>query len=336
MEKNVQRFATGMILGKFMPLHKGHQHLIEFARPQVEHLTVIVGSLAAEPIPGHLRFDWVRELYPELAVYHCTDENPQYPHEHPDFWTIWVRSIRRFLPDGPEVVFSSEEYGEELARRLGTVHVSCDLARDAVPISATRIRENPYANWHFIPELVRPYYTKRVVVYGPESTGKTTLAARLAEHYQTVWVPEYARAYLDAKGAWVEYGDIPIIARGQIQTEEALARQANRLLVCDTDLLTTCVYSLHYFRECPQDVMRKANQREYDLYLLLDIDVPWVEDWQRPDPGSREFFFDWFKRELDERDRNYIVVSGSYEERFETAKGAVDTLFERETGERKE
>ena len=332
MEKDATKYKTGMILGKFMPVHKGHQHLIEFALGKVEHLTVIVGSLASEPIPGRLRYEWVKELYPNVSVVHCTDENPQYPHEHPDFWAIWVQSIRRFLPEGPDAVITSEDYGEELARQLGAVHLPCDLSRSVVPVSATLIRDDPYTNWQFIPEPVRPYYAKRVVVYGPESTGKTTLAARLAAHYDTVWVPEFARSYLDAMGRWVEFSDIPLIARGQTSSEDALARQANRVLICDTDLITTCVYSRHYFQDCPREVREEADRRQYDLYLLLDIDVPWIEDWQRPDPESRDEFFDRFKRELDSRGRRYVLISGSYEERFTASVQAIDELFHSEGG----
>lgn len=328
MAKELQKFAEGMILGKFMPIHKGHQHLIDFARARVEHLTVIVGSLAAEPIPGSLRVEWVKELYTDVSVQHCTDENPQYPHEHPDFWNIWVESLRRLIPAKLDVVFSSEEYGDELAARLGATHMLCDLSRSTAPISATAVRDNPYANWQFIPDVVRPYFAKRVVVYGPESTGKTTLAERLAAHYQTVWTPEFARDYLERKGAWVEPQDIPLIAAGQLESEDRLARAANRLLICDTDLLTTTIYSRHYFGSCAEEVVQKALARQYDLYLLLDIDVPWVEDWQRPDgEAKRAFFFDWFKRELDAGGRRYAVISGSYEERFEKAVAAIDELF---------
>jgi HTH-type transcriptional regulator, transcriptional repressor of NAD biosynthesis genes len=327
MAKDLQKFATGMILGKFMPPHQGHQYLIEFARERVEQLTVIVGTLESEPIPGRLRYEWVKELYPDVKVQHCTDENPQYPHEHPDFWNIWVKSIRKFIPDGPDLVFTSEDYGDELARRLGAKHILCDLSRSQVPVSATEIRENPYDNWQFIPAPVRPYYVKRVVIYGPESTGKTTLAEKLAAHYQTVWAPEFARGYLDNKGAWVEICDIPKIAEGQLASEDALAREASRLIVCDTDLITTTIYSQHYFGECPKEVEQKADEREYDLYLLLDIDVPFVEDWQRPDANSREYFFAKFKQELDLRKRKYVVISGSYEERFKQAIKAIDALF---------
>src|SRR5262249_51027668 len=160
----------------------------------------------------HLRFAWVQELYPDVQVRHCRDENPQYPHEHTGFWDIWVRSIRKFIPaPGPDLVFTSESYGDELARRLGARHILWDLSRQRVPISATDIRENPYANWQYLPPPVRAYFTRRVVIYGPESVGKTTLAERLASHYQTAWVPEFARGYLDDKGAWVEASDIPPI-----------------------------------------------------------------------------------------------------------------------------
>jgi NadR type nicotinamide-nucleotide adenylyltransferase len=327
MEKEVQKYATGMILGKFMPIHKGHQYLIDFASERVEQLTVIVGTLASEPIPGALRYGWVKELYPEVNVQHCTDENPQYPHEHPDFWDIWVDSIRKFIPQGPDIVFTSEEYGDELARRLGAQHILCDSSRRRVPVSATEIRVNPYENWRFIPEPVRPYYVKRIVVYGPESTGKTTLAEKLAAHYQTVWVPEYARGYLDEKGSWVELCDIPKIAEGQMMSEDGQARQANRLLICDTDLITTAIYSRHYFGECPKEVALMANERDYDLYLLLDTDVPFVEDWQRPDGHRREEFFARFRGELESRGRKYVVISGSYEERFVQSIKAIDGLF---------
>jgi HTH-type transcriptional regulator, transcriptional repressor of NAD biosynthesis genes len=327
MAKELQKFATGMILGKFMPVHKGHQFLIDFALQQVERLTVIVGSLAEEPIPGQLRYEWLKELYPTVNVQHCTDENPQYPHEHPDFWNIWVASIRRLMPQGPDVVFTSEEYGDELASRLGAIHIPCDLPRSSVPVSATGIRENPFENWQFIPEPVRPYFVRRVVIYGPESTGKTTLAEKLANHFKTVWVPEFARRYLDNKGAWVELSDIDKIAAGQLASEDVLALQANRLLICDTELITTCVYSRHYFGECPLAVEQMADQRQYDLYLLLDIDVPFVADWQRPDGESREHFFATFRSELERRGRPYVVISGSYDERFGRAVKAIDELL---------
>ena len=110
--------GTGMVLGKFLPPHLGHQYLVNFARHYVEELTVLACSLASEPIPGELRYQWMCELCPDCRVIHVRDENPQEPHEDPDFWQIWHETIRRVLPEGPDYFFASEDYGFKLAEIL--------------------------------------------------------------------------------------------------------------------------------------------------------------------------------------------------------------------------
>lgn len=332
MEKDAQKFTTGMILGKFLPPHRGHQHLIDVARERVAELTILVCSLEREPIPGRLRYEWLKEMYPDVRVIHVADENPQEPHEHPRFWEIWTETIRRRLPTGPDVVFTSEAYGDELARRLGARHIAVDLARQRVPVSATAIRRDPYANWQFIPECVRPYFARRVAVIGAESTGKTTLARQLAAHYQTAWVPEFAREYLDAKDAErplaaLTLADIAEIARGQIRSEEQLARQANRVLICDTELLTTRLWSEHFFGSCEDWICRAAAERRYDLYLLTDVDVAWVADPHRDAPQLREPFLNRLRRELQSRERPFVMISGTPDERRRRAIAAIDALF---------
>jgi NadR type nicotinamide-nucleotide adenylyltransferase len=331
MEKNPRKASTGMILGKFLPPHRGHQYLIDFAREKVDHLTVMVCSIEREPIPGRLRFEWMRELYPDLNVVHVTDENPQEPGEHPQFWDIWIESIRRFIPEGPDLVFTSEEYGDELAHRLGSRHVLVDIDRSVVPISATKIRENPFDNWQYIPECVRPYFVKRVAIVGPESTGKTTLSANLAERFQTAWVPEFARDYLEEKypqeSLTISVDDIEDIARGQAKSEDQLARKANKVLVCDTDLITTTVWSEHFLGYCPDWVKQAAEARNYDLYLLTDIDVPWVAEPQRVGDHLRADFLRRLRHELDSRKRAYTLISGSYEDRLVKAAQTIDRLF---------
>ena len=321
-----------MILGKFMPPHRGHQHLIDFARERVKELTVLVCSLEREPIPGRLRCEWVKEMYPEARVVHVTDENPQEPHEHPRFWEIWTATVRRRLPVGPQVVFTSESYGDELARRLGARHIAVDPARQRVPVSATAIRNDPFANWQFIPECVRPYFVKRVAIVGAESTGKTTLARELAAHYQTSWVPEFAREYLDRKDAEhplaaLALADIAEIARGQLNSEERLARLSNRLLICDTELLTTRLWSEHFFSTCEDWIARAAAERHYDLYLLTDVDVAWVADPHRDAPHLREQFMNRLRRELESRGRRVVMISGAADERLRRAIAAIDSLF---------
>src|SRR5688572_21020032 len=102
---------TGLVLGKFMPPHEGHLHLVEFARAYCDELTVVVGTLEREPIPGHLRFEWMRELASPFAnVVHLTDELPQDPSEHHEFWALWQSALKRIHPAPLDYVFASEPY----------------------------------------------------------------------------------------------------------------------------------------------------------------------------------------------------------------------------------
>lgn len=319
--------TTGMVLGKFLPPHLGHVYLCEFAKNYVDDLAVVVGTLKSEPIPGALRHRWMSELVPGARVLHLAEELPQDPSEHPEFWRLWREALRRVLPWRPDYVFASESYGAPLARELGASFVPVDLSRSAVPVSGTRIRENPMAHWDYLPRCVRPHFAKRVCVFGPESTGKSTLARELAARFKTVWVPEYARAHLEAQGGAIAAGDIPKIARGQRAAEEALARDANRVLVLDTDLLETTIWSDVLFGSCPDDVRAEAERRSCDLYLLTDVDVPWVKDSVRYLPDDRRSFFERCRRALEERKRRFITLSGSWEKRSADAAAAVEDLI---------
>jgi HTH-type transcriptional regulator, transcriptional repressor of NAD biosynthesis genes len=149
--------GSGLIIGKFMPPHRGHQYLVEFARACVGHLTVVLLSRSKDPIPGDLRFAWLKTLFPDAEVAHIRHELPT-DYQDPAVWEEWIALIRRACPDGPDLVFSSEFYGEELARRLGSRHVAADRERIVVPVSATLIREQPLKYRQYIPDCVWPYF----------------------------------------------------------------------------------------------------------------------------------------------------------------------------------
>jgi len=319
--------TTGMVLGKFMPPHAGHVHLVDFARAFVDDLTVVVGTLAREPIPGPLRYGWMRELFPDVRVVHLTDENPQDPSEHAEFWPIWRASLLRVLPKAPDYVFASDAYGAKLAEVLGARFIPVDPARSAVPISGTLVRADPLAHWDHLPRPVRPYFVKRVCVFGPESCGKSTLAQRLAAHFRTVHVPEFARTWLEAAGGRVTREDMLLIARGQLAAEDALAREANRLLFCDTDALTTAIWSEALFGACDPAIHARANERTYALHLLLDADVPWVADPVRYLQNDRRAFFERCEAALCHDHRPYVVLRGDWEARFRAAVAAVEPLL---------
>jgi NadR type nicotinamide-nucleotide adenylyltransferase len=318
-----------MLLGKFLPPHLGHRYLVDFARHYVDELTVLVCSIPSEPIAGALRYGWMREMFPDVNVLHIDDLLPQEPADHPDFWRLWREAIRRRLATGPDYVFASEDYGFRLAEELGAEYVPVDHARDLMPVSGTAIRSNPMSYWSFLPPAVRPYFVRRVCVYGPESTGKTTLARALASHFDTVWVAEYARGLLDLKGGECAYEDIARIARGHAASEAALARQANRVMFVDTDVITTTIWSELFFERCPTAVTELADTVAYDLYLVCDIDIPFEADEQRhfPDEGDRVRLLRRFVDELEARDHDYVMVSGVGETRLNSAIDAVEGLL---------
>jgi len=321
------RLKRGMILGKFLPPTQGHRYLAGFGMRCCERLTVLVCSKLDEPIPGHCRYAWMRDMLPGCDVVHVPDELPAAPEDHPQFWELWLPVIARAVGEPIDVVFTSETYGDELARRLGARHLSADRPRQGVPVSGTAVRDNPFAYWQHIPEAVRPWFARRVVVFGPESTGKSMLAQRLADHYRTVWVPEWAREHLEPQSGRCDLTDIDLIAIGQAASEDTLARQANRVLICDTDTLTTTIWSDVYFNTVAPWIEELAQRRVHDLYLLCDIDVPWVDDQQRDMPHRRQEFMTRCQTALEAYGRPYVVIRGYWEERFVSAVAAIDALL---------
>ena len=172
----------------------------------------------------------------------------------------------------------------------------------------------------------------KVVLFGPESTGKTTMSELLAKHYNTVWVPEYAREYLQNK--WnnerktCEDTDLLPIARGQIKLENELALKADKVLICDTDLLETKVYSEEYYGGIVHPELDKyALKNQYDLYLLTNIDTPWEADDLRDRPEQREEMYAAFENALINNNRPFIRLNGDIKTRLKVAVMAIDELM---------
>ncbi|QOD59554.1 ATP-binding protein [Polaribacter haliotis] len=177
-----------------------------------------------------------------------------------------------------------------------------------------------------------PINIVKVVLFGPESSGKTTLSRHLARHYNTVWAPEFAREYLQNK--WnnerktCEKDDLLPIAIGQMELENSLAKKADKILICDTDLLETKVYSEEFYGGFVDDKLNEAaNKNEYDLYLLTYIDTPWEEDDLRDRPEQRLEMFNAFENALKTHNKNYILLKGDKETRLKNATKAIDKIL---------
>ena len=190
---------------------------------------------------------------------------------------------------------------------------------------------------------------KKIVVIGPESTGKSSLCKLLAEHYNTLWCPEYAREYLTAHGMNYTYEDLLTIAKGQIELEEKYTQLAigNRqlanqikatsnsslithhsLLFIDTDMYVMKVWCEFVFGKCHQFILDQIGKRKYDLYLLCDIDLPWAYDELReyPDPGPRQQLYEIYKNLMENQSTPWVEINGNYEQRVQKAINAVDGL----------
>jgi NadR type nicotinamide-nucleotide adenylyltransferase len=171
------------------------------------------------------------------------------------------------------------------------------------------------------------HIVRKIAIVGPESTGKSTISAQLAEHYNTVWVREFAREYCGALTAPCTWQDEINMFHGQLELENKMLGQANGILICDTTFITVKIWSDEMFGKAPQEVLDELPRHPYDLYLLMDIDLPWQDDPLRDFPHLREHFLEVWHRELKALNANYYLISGTDEERLSNAILTIDMFL---------
>lgn len=313
--------VNGVLIGKFHPPHKGHDFLLDFAHSYVDDLLVLISHRNADVIPPETRLSWMTELCPQASVALVEADTDR------DSVETWVNSIRDILGTSPNYLFASEGLGQKLATRLGSHLVINDPPIASIELESKAILADPSLHWGRLKKLVMPHFLKRVCVFGPESTGKSTLCQMLANHFRTVAVPEYARIYLERKQTLYEIDDVVPVARGQHALEQASLYRAQRVLFCDTDMLTTKIWSDWLFGQTDPWVENAIGSEKHDLYLLTTADVPWVEDPVRYLPNDRYNFERKCEESLHAYDRRFVKISGSWDERLETAVEAVEALL---------
>lgn len=323
------KHGQGVVIGKFLPPHRGHQHLIETATRGSGRLTLFVCAKPTDPIPGEVRAAWIREMHPGVDVRVIDDRYDENDSR------VWAENTIRWLGGRPDAVFTSEDYGERYAAHMGCAHVMVDRARTAVPCSGTAIRNDPYANWEFISPPVRGWFAKRVMVLGAESTGTTTMARSLAGHLKTPWVAEYGRAYSEEKLArgddiWTS-DEFVHIAEEQNRRENAAARECNRVLIGDTNSLATTLWHRRYMGSEEERVKRVAAQGRCDLYLLTGDEIPFVQDGTRDGEHIRHKMHGWFVDLMKNQPVPWVLLEGPHEVRLKNAVAAVSELFEGST-----
>lgn len=169
---------------------------------------------------------------------------------------------------------------------------------------------------------------KKVVVIGPECTGKSELSEFLANEFRTVWVEEYARTYIKNLQRPYDPSDLLKIAKGQLQLEDTLAPKANKLLICDTDLYVIKVWSTFKYGYCDPQILAAIASRKYDLYLLTYIDIPWEADPQREHPDQRELLYELYLNEMRKQSVPFTEIKGTRDQRRKNASERIKKLLQ--------
>lgn len=312
-----RRYRRGLVVGKFAPLHRGHQALIEAARAACDHVTVMVWSNPDFPdMPTPVRAEWIRALYPDVEVV-SFDASATPPDSAPDAeQRAFVRSrLEAARPEGVDAVFTAEAYGPGFAEALGAAHVALD--RSADPVSGTLVRSDVPAHRDMLSPLVAEHFVQRVAFLGAESTGKSTLAQAVAMRLGEPYVEEYGRTLWEARGGDVPLADYVLIAERHRAIEDEAMGRARRFLFCDTNAVTTQQYAFFFHGDCParvQDLAAECRGR-YARTFVCAPDIPFEQDGTRVYAQVQAYMDGAIRNDLTIRGIPYTVVGGTLEAR---------------------
>lgn len=311
--------TVGVTVGKFMPPHKGHELMIDFGSNLLGEMHVICAGNHDDFIDVNTRFGWLTQHYKSwdnVTIHKMYDNIPMGDiDEHgtvtdPEFWIKWCKAFNRYVPNATHFV-SSDLYGLKAAQELGIKWLPVDPDRETVPISGTMIRKDPMKHINYMMDEAKVNYVKKVVIVGPESTGKSTLVKDLAKLHNTVGVHEYGRTVstlLDHEIGTQDFFDI-------LDGQQALVRcslwNANKVLFVDTEAYTTYLYAKTYLGEEMEEIAVEAYEEEFDLYVLLAPSIPWVNDGTRvvPSLSDRQKFYNDMLDFLVDNGKKYIIIN---------------------------
>ena len=321
----------GLVIGKFLPLHKGHIALIEFALENCEHINVILCHSDSESIPGSVRLNWLKKSFVGNGRISIIDfgydekELPNTSVSSKETSRVWSKALSKKV-QVVDVIFSSEPYGDCVAEYFGCKHMLFDIFRKSFTISGSQIMGSPVEYCKYIADAAKPYFVKKIALVGTESTGKSTLTEKLAKEYKTAFVPEMAREIIE-KTDECRYEHLQEIAILQATTVLTQSSQANRILFVDTELNITKSYALCLFKKELITAHWIENANKFDLYLYLENDCPFVQDGTRLSVEERDKLDKSHKEQFIKAGIPIISITGNWDERFQSACAIINSFF---------
>jgi HTH-type transcriptional regulator, transcriptional repressor of NAD biosynthesis genes len=326
------RFRTGLVVGKFAPLHLGHEHVIRAALATCDHVVLL--SYSRPEFPGcepARRASWLAARFPQttrIVLEHTIEPLPDNNDSDDTHRAFCAAILHRQLDRPIDAIFTSEAYGPgfaaDLTRRQGSpvAHIAIDPARATIPVSGTALRADIHGLRHYLSPEVYATFVKRVALLGGESTGKSTLAAALARELSTTHVAEYGRELWDARAGQLAFDDLLAIACEQISREDAAMRSSatHHFVICDTTPLTTLFYSHELFGRAAPELV-DLSLRTYDHLVLCADDFPFVQDGTRRDETFRQKGQAWYLQNLAKHP--YLKACGTLPSRIASIRASL-------------
>lgn len=324
--------VKAFVFGKFLPFHKGHEAMINFALTKCDFLTVLVCCSDKENIPAPTRQKWIEKTFEkeskiEIKSYNYLEsELPNTSESSQEVSKVWSAIFKEFFPDY-DLVITSEEYGNYVASFMKIEHIAFDIPKQLFPVSASAVRKDIFTNWKFLPDSVKLDFVIKVVVLGTESTGKTTLTERLAKYFNCSSVKEAGRDLIANSNSF-EFDDLHLVATEHAKRIDKAVLEQSPLIIIDTDIHITKSYANFTFDKILEVESKIYNSNKADIYLYLNNDVEYVQDGTRLSKHDRNLLDISHRQILQQHNIDITEITGSWEQRFDKAVTTIKQLIE--------
>jgi HTH-type transcriptional repressor of NAD biosynthesis genes len=323
--------VKAFVFGKFLPFHKGHEALMNFALTKCDFLTVLICCSDKESISGTIRNAWIEKAFEkkkniEIRTFNYLEsELPNTSESSESVSKIWADIFKKQFPDY-SLLITSEEYGNFVASFMNIQHIAFDIPKKLYPVSATAVRNNLFVNWNFLPDSVKPDLSLKVVILGTESTGKTTLTEKLSKYFNCSFVMEAGRDIIANSNSFT-FDDLHLVAQEHAKRIDKKNLAENPLVIIDTDIHTTKSYSRFIFEKEIEISADIYNSNKANLYLYLNKDVEYLQDGTRLSEEERNLLDLSHRQVLLDHNIDIVDIKGDWDERFEKAVEQINKLI---------